>query len=310
MNDLKKTRKKRFTPVISLLIIFLVGWTLFHHIMLKVEEDKIKPIGKLVSVNGHEMHVYSEGENQNGVPTLVFLSGSGTAAPIYDFKILYKKFSKKYHIVVIERSGYGYSEVSGVTRDLDTILGETRGALQVAGEEPPYILLPHSISGIESLYWAQVYPAEVKGIIGLDMSVPQSAKNIVKIPFSDELLKFSGFVGFQRISFFYPIDYVGLTNQEKQQAKYLTYRNGFDQDIRHEMDHMMDSFKKIDVNKLNVPILDFVSKNKDSREAIREFAKRVSCQLVNLDCGHYVYHYESDQIYQKGSEFIEEILVN
>lgn len=49
----------------------------FHRISLQIERRKFPPIGKLVEVNGHQMHVYSEGE---GGETLVFLSGSGTAA--------------------------------------------------------------------------------------------------------------------------------------------------------------------------------------------------------------------------------------
>lgn len=33
------------------------------------------------------------------------------------------------------------------------------------------------MSGIEALYRAQQYPNEVKGIVGLDMAVPESYKN-------------------------------------------------------------------------------------------------------------------------------------
>ena len=57
-------------------------------------------------------------------------------------------------------------------RDIDTILSETRMALDKAGIEPPYVLCPHSMSGLEALYWAQKYPEEVEAIVGLDMAVP------------------------------------------------------------------------------------------------------------------------------------------
>ena len=62
----------------------------FHGISLQIERRKFPPIGKLVEVNGHQMHVYSEGE---GGETLVFLSGSGTAAPALDFKALYSRLA-------------------------------------------------------------------------------------------------------------------------------------------------------------------------------------------------------------------------
>lgn len=41
------------------------------------------PIGQYVEVDGNKMCVYAEGE---GPHTFVFLSGSGTASPILDFK--------------------------------------------------------------------------------------------------------------------------------------------------------------------------------------------------------------------------------
>ncbi len=37
---------------------------------------------------------------------LLFLSGSGTAAPVLDFKSLYSLLSSDYRIVVIEKFGY------------------------------------------------------------------------------------------------------------------------------------------------------------------------------------------------------------
>ena len=56
---------------------------------------------------------------------------------------------------------------------VDYILSETRLALHKAGIDDPYVLCPHSMSGIEALYWAQEYPDEVEAIIGLDMAVPK-----------------------------------------------------------------------------------------------------------------------------------------
>ena len=136
------------------------------------------PLGELVEVKGHNMSIYTEGE---GDKTLVFLSGSGTCSPILDFRSLYSLLSNEfkhrlpneYKIVVVEKFGYGFSDDVDETRDIDTILGETRMALNKAGIRGPYVLCPHSMSGLEALYWAQRYPEEVEAIIGLDMAVPE-----------------------------------------------------------------------------------------------------------------------------------------
>jgi pimeloyl-ACP methyl ester carboxylesterase len=62
-----------------------------------------------VAVNGHRLHVYSEG---SGEPTLVFMSGSGTTAPTLDFRGLYRRLATNYRVVVVERAGYGWSDDS------------------------------------------------------------------------------------------------------------------------------------------------------------------------------------------------------
>ena len=54
------------------------------------------------------------------------LSGLGTSSPYYDFKVLFEKLSDDYRIVVVERAGYGWSEITSADKDLKTLLKETR----------------------------------------------------------------------------------------------------------------------------------------------------------------------------------------
>lgn len=59
----------------------------------------------------------------NNKPTLVFMSGSATVAPVYEFKSLYSLLYDEYRIVVVEKAGYGYSEIYEVERDINTPSG-------------------------------------------------------------------------------------------------------------------------------------------------------------------------------------------
>lgn len=182
-----KNKKKILKQVRKILLIifmifaaFIAFTFLFHQIKLRRENEKFIPIGKQVELNGHYINVYSEGE---GKATLVFMSGAGTSSPLLDFKSLYSELSDQYKIVLVEKAGYGFSEDSDISRDIETILSETRQALQLSGHLAPYILVPHSMSGIEALYWVQEYPDEISAIIGLDMSVPESYEEIkISIP--------------------------------------------------------------------------------------------------------------------------------
>ena len=170
--------KKGIGLSLLLCLVFLVTCFVNDQIQLHREKDTLIPPGRLTVVNGHKLHVYTKGK---GEETAVFLSGSGIQAPVWEFKGLYQKFLGSYRMAVVERAGYGYSESADDTRDLDTVLEETRESLRQAGEAPPYILFPHSLSGLEAIYWAQKYPQEVKAIIGLDIGLPEEyAKHPLK----------------------------------------------------------------------------------------------------------------------------------
>ncbi|MBE5964660.1 MAG: alpha/beta hydrolase [Lachnospira sp.] len=133
--------------------------------------DKLlKCKGKLINVDGHNIHVYILGDIAN--PKIVLMSGSGTVAPVYDFKILYEKLSKNFRVIVMEKFGYGYSDIFDSPADIDTLISTQKKALEIIGENGPYILMPHSMSGVEALRWAQLYPNDVVAIIGNDMCTP------------------------------------------------------------------------------------------------------------------------------------------
>ena len=101
------------------------------------------------------------------------LSGYGTKDPIDDFKSLADKLSDKFKVVVLEYFGYGKSTVTSEERINENIVNEIRLSLDKLGIEPPYILMPHSMSGLYALYYENKYPTKVEGLIGIDMSIPQ-----------------------------------------------------------------------------------------------------------------------------------------
>lgn len=203
--------------LLGVLCVFLLGSSIFHYIQNKKSDVLANPPGEMVEVNGHQMHIY---ETRKGKETLVMMAGGGTSSPVLDFKTLYKHLEEDYNIVVGEKAGYGYSEVTNSPRDIDTMLEETREALTKADITGPYILFPHSMSGIEALYWAEEHPDEVKAIVGLDMATPEAYEELdMPLP-----LLYSGtFAAKTGILRWIPhadkpeaVQYGNLTEQEKQ----------------------------------------------------------------------------------------------
>ncbi|WP_019678301.1 alpha/beta hydrolase [Ruminococcus flavefaciens] len=125
-----------------------------------------------VSVNGTMLNVYTEG---SGSVTVVFLSGGGVTCPALEYKPIYRRMSEKYRIAVIEKAGYGFSDSMKTSRTVENLVAEDREALRQAGIEPPYVLAAHSYSGLETVYWANTYPEEIKAVLSMDMGIPDYA---------------------------------------------------------------------------------------------------------------------------------------
>lgn len=272
----------------------------------------------MVNVNSHMMHVYSEG---NGKEKLVFMSGGGTCYPTLDFKALYKSLSDKYSISVVEKAGYGFSEVANVSRDIDTILEETREALKLSGKNPPYILFPHSMSGIEALYWAKKYPNEVKGIIGLDMAVPSVYENYPSSFLNLKAMKLGARLGITRLipsvaDLSAAIKENNLTEEEKNMYRAVFYRSTLTHNMFEEMKSIKNNAKKVENEgvPVNTPIYLFISNEKDITDFnLKEASINYEKQLTNsktmyLDCLHYVHNYKQDIIANESIKFIEEVI--
>lgn len=175
MKKAHKITGKIFLGLLILIAVFLIIMTVYNRIMLKKEDKLLESYpGERVEVDGHKLNVYVEGE---GEQTLVFLPPSADTSPVFTFKPLYTQLSGEYRCAVVERFGYGMSDVIDEARDFETIVKQDREALQKSGVEAPYILCPYSLSGIEALTWAQLYPEEVEGIAGIDMAFPEAFNN-------------------------------------------------------------------------------------------------------------------------------------
>ena len=268
----------------------------------------------MIDVDGHKMHVYSVGE---GDKTLVLMAASGTVCPSLDFKNLYSSLSDNYRIVVVEKFGYGYSDIVNCPRDVASILEDTRAALNGAGIDGPYILCPHSYSGLEALYWVQTYPDEVEAIIGLDMAFPEAYNytegGALVEPYyllQNGLLHL-GIGRFFSDSTFLPEGDFLSKNEEKIYLA-LVNRIGNNINVAKEAAAAKESAELVSSgSKPDIPMLLFLSEKKlnGSNELWKEIAYDYADGLsyvsfVELDCGHYIFHYEPEKITEEINAFL------
>ena len=315
---MKKIRSKFLKVIfiiVAVIVLFIIVSFIRHKICSFRERKLLTPLGKIVEVNGHNMSVYTEGE---GDKTLVFLSGGGTCSPILDFKSLYSLLSNEYKIAVVEKFGYGFSDVVDEQRDIDTMLSETRMALEKAGIEEPYVLCPHSMSGLEALYWAQKYPEEVEAIIGLDMAVPAYYDEMrISIPIT-KLGQYGAALGITRwipsLAESDAIKVGTLSEEEKEIYRAVFYQRTATVTMIDEVKAVKDNAKTVKENGVpQVPMLLFISNGSGGTGFTEETWRRIpkeyiagcdNASYIELDCPHYVHDYE----YEKISEEIRNLL--
>ncbi|MFJ7755868.1 alpha/beta fold hydrolase [Peribacillus muralis] len=323
---MKKIMKWFWISFLILLIVLIGSVYSFH----KFKENKETSLlennaGKLIDFNGKKVNVYSEGHGEN---TFIFMAGSAVAAPMYELKGLYRNFSKEDKIAVVERAGYGYSDVFNDDRDIDVILEQTREALIKGGIKPPYVLVPHSISGIEAIYWAQKYPKEVKAIVALDIGLPsQYIKHPVGLA-EKTYMKASNVLtklGFQRMiptlaynDAVLKKDF--LTLKEKEIFKAISNKQGTNNDMEQEFLYSVkNSIKSISLPvPKTTPILfidAYLDKNSEpaiaSLKDYKSFAEQLDAySVIQIKSKHSIYLYHPTEIYKETQKFIHQTVGN
>ncbi|NTW04821.1 MAG: alpha/beta hydrolase [Peptococcaceae bacterium] len=222
-----KKQLKKTQIALAILISVLVLGLVYENIGEYIDSKAHGPTGQLVEINGHMMHIYSEGTSA-GKPTVVFTSGWKTPSPYVDYYPLLKGISEQTRTVVHERPGYGWSSIADGNRDIDTITEELHKLLEKSGEKGPYILVGHSFGSNEILRFAQLYPDEVAGVVLIDGANPDYTSTIKRpanIPFWHGTIKNTVFNNVISLLNEFGITRLILSSTDLYESKLTGYKN-------------------------------------------------------------------------------------
>ena len=270
-------------------------------------KETIKCNGELVTINEHKIHVYRDGNAD--APAIVFMSGHCTVSPVYDFKVLYEKLLHDFRVIVIEKFGYGYSDIYKSSCDIDTLVSIQRQALETLGEAGPYILAPHSMSGLEAIRWKQKYPDDVSAVVGIDMATPLSFSVWTEEDIKKTVRLMQVLRRLKLASILSSVSDLSLTEDEFKQHRLLKKRNAFNTCCINEAKEVLNNARVVGKDgNIQCPTLLFSSNGEDQEkdwiENQQKFAKIMGARLISYDCGHYIHHFKSDEMCKEIIEFI------
>lgn len=310
---MKKLMTSLFRILLVALALCLASFT-YHRILLSQEAQQLQPLGQLVELEEGKLSVYKAGQ---GDRTLVFLSGGGTASPILDFRTLTNMLETDYQIIVIEKYGYGFSDTSDTDRSLATILDHSRAALKAVGVTDSVVLVAHSLSGLEALYWAQTYPDEVDAIVGLDMSFPAVYDELEMKPIFFDLAYWGAQLGFHhwipRLNTSDAITHGNLTADEKELYRILLAQRTASKPMIREAKAIKANAQLVNQTSFpDLPYLLFTSNGQGtgfSRERwhqlSHQFARELDqADIILLEAPHYLHHHKATDIAETIKTFL------
>jgi pimeloyl-ACP methyl ester carboxylesterase len=159
--------------LVCLLILLACAGALYQWIGGSWDRYHNPPPGQFVEVNGLRMHLVCAGL---GSPPVIL--DSGLSNSWLDWYKVQPKVAKFTRVCSYDRAGVGYSDTRPGPRTSRVIAEELHMLLRNAEVAPPFVLVGHSMGGLDVRMYASLYRAEVAGVVLVDSSHPDQARHL------------------------------------------------------------------------------------------------------------------------------------
>ncbi len=144
------------------LIVVLAGVT-YEQVGERRDRQRLPQIGRSVDIGGRSLNILCSGE---GSPAVIL--DSGNSDPGYAWTEIQPEIAKFTEACWFDRAGEGWSDPGPFPRTSATMSAELHELLHRAGIPPPYVLVGHSLGGLNARVYYGMYPNEVAGAVLVD----------------------------------------------------------------------------------------------------------------------------------------------
>ena len=141
------------------------------------QEPYTHPQRSVTIAPGRTLNLYCTG---SGTPTVVLDSGWG--GPTTAWAYVQPGVARFTRVCSYDRAGQGFSGPGPLPRDTDALVGDLHGLLHAAGLRPPFVLVGHSLAGLDAVLFADRYSDELAGMVLVDPAFPHQAEQMSRIP--------------------------------------------------------------------------------------------------------------------------------
>jgi len=135
--------------------------------------------GQLVDIGGRQLFINCLGEAKDGQPIVILDSGLGSDST--SWKLVQPEVAKFARVCSYDRAGLGRSEKAPKLGDGDSIIADLHRLLVAANIRPPFVLVGHSLGGLNSRRYAVEHPSDVVGMVFVDSPNENASPRFWKI---------------------------------------------------------------------------------------------------------------------------------
>lgn len=139
------------------------GWVPVLLILMACGQPPADRVDDAVAEGERALAIYCRGA---GSPTVVIDAGLGEASD--DWMEVTVALSESVRVCTFDRPGYGESESGPFPRTPGANAADLRAGLARAGIEAPFVLVGHSLGGLNAQAYWRLHPGDVLGLVLLD----------------------------------------------------------------------------------------------------------------------------------------------
>ena len=126
---------------------------------------------------GRRLNLFCTG---HGKPVVILDSGLG--GPTTAWASVQPAMSGFTEVCSYDRAGQGFSDPGPLPRDTDALVDDLHALLHAAALPPPYVLVGHSLAGLDAVLFADRYRPELAGMVLVDPSFAHQQEAFGTVP--------------------------------------------------------------------------------------------------------------------------------
>jgi pimeloyl-ACP methyl ester carboxylesterase len=174
--NMRRDIARRVTVVASGIALLLAISSVVPAQTESAEDQRMLPYaqpGQLVDIGGRRINMQCAG---SGRPTVILMAG------IFSWSLVWYKtqpvIAQKTRVCAFDRAAFGFSDPAPRPQLVSDVVDDLHAVLKGGSIPGPYVLVGHSLGGLEARVYAQRWPEDVVGMVLVDTA--QAAEGLIE----------------------------------------------------------------------------------------------------------------------------------